>query len=277
MTTATDLDYAATLGRIMAGADATPIPENAWPTVGQLWHKLLTSTQEEREERLARYLRLCEQRTSDLTQGTDWGRVSIEAMIRNSEAKASVALDRDPEAETVHLPEAINVGDQTIVEVTVPPTIHDLIEASSLGEPDAVAARARVTDEEAAAVVARAAALTPEDLADDIEWDDAPDPLTDARQAALVAELNAQHAANGLDEFAAPTAPAHNPVNDDLNWEGPDDLALAAAEEAKAAPAASESASAATVRAWAKANGVKVPARGAVPDAVRDAYNTANA
>ena len=66
-------------------------------------------------------------------------------------------------------------------------------------------------------------------------------------------------------------------VNDDLNWEGPDDLALAAAEEAKAAPAASESASAATVRAWAKANGVKVPARGAVPDAVRDAYNTANA
>lgn len=34
-------------------------------------------------------------------------------------------------------------------------------------------------------------------------------------------------------------------------------------------------AAAATIRAWAKANGVKVPARGAIPQDVRDAYNAA--
>lgn len=38
-----------------------------------------------------------------------------------------------------------------------------------------------------------------------------------------------------------------------------------------------EAASAATVRAWAKANGVTCPARGAIPAAVRDAYNAAQA
>lgn len=66
--------------------------------------------------------------------------------------------------------------------------------------------------------------------------------------------------ASGLDEFAAPTEPKP--------------------EEATPAPepeAAPEPASAATVRAWAKASGVKVPARGAIPTDVRDAYNTAHA
>jgi len=32
----------------------------------------------------------------------------------------------------------------------------------------------------------------------------------------------------------------------------------------------------ATIRAWAAANGHKVPPRGAIPRAVRDAYDTAN-
>lgn len=38
-----------------------------------------------------------------------------------------------------------------------------------------------------------------------------------------------------------------------------------------------EAASAATVRAWAKANGVTCPARGAIPAAVRDQYDAAQA
>lgn len=76
---------------------------------------------------------------------------SIHALIQRSthrEAAASVALDRDPEAET------IDVG-----PVTVGPSIHDLIERSSLGTPDAVAARASVPIEQARAIVARAAEL----------------------------------------------------------------------------------------------------------------------
>ena len=56
---------------------------------------------------------------------------------------------------------------------------------------------------------------------------------------------------------------------DDIVW---DDEDATEPSPVEAAPA-----SAAEVRAWAKANGVKVPARGAVPDAVRDAYNTAHA
>lgn len=50
-------------------------------------------------------------------------------------------------------------------------SIHTLIERSSLGTPDAAAARASVPDDQAQAVVARAAELadTPDD---DIDWDD---------------------------------------------------------------------------------------------------------
>lgn len=61
--------------------------------------------------------------------------------------------------------------------------------------------------------------------------------------------------ASGLDEFAVPAeTPAPEPVvNEPVGDHVP----------------------AATVRAWAKASGVKVPARGAIPQDVRDAYNAA--
>ena len=65
--------------------------------------------------------------------------------------------------------------------------------------------------------------------------------------------------ASGLDEFAGVASSAN-----------PDP------EPAVDAPVV-EAASAATVRAWAKANGVTCPARGAIPTDVRDAYNAAQA
>ena len=64
--------------------------------------------------------------------------------------------------------------------------------------------------------------------------------------------------ASGLDEFAGFAASAH-----------PDPEPVVEAPIIEAVPAA-------TIRAWAKANEVKVPARGAIPQDVRDAYNAAH-
>jgi hypothetical protein len=125
------------------------------------------------------------------------------------------------------------------------PDIHDLIERSSLGEPDAVAARARVSDEEAAASVARAAELAgQDDEGDDIDWD--------ALDAATTPEQDPRAGETGLDEFAADTT--HNPA---------------------AAPASPEP-TAAEVRAWCQANGVPVAQKGAINAAARAAYDAAH-
>ena len=44
------------LDELRAGADPTSVPENAWPTAGQLWHQLLTVPVDERLDRLSRLL-----------------------------------------------------------------------------------------------------------------------------------------------------------------------------------------------------------------------------
>jgi hypothetical protein len=66
--------------------------------------------------------------------------------------------------------------------LTAPTDIHTLIDDSSLGEPDAAAARARVSDEDAAACVARAVGLADEPD-DGIDWGD---DETDAQLAAAI-------------------------------------------------------------------------------------------
>ena len=217
-------DYEATLGRIMAGADSTPVPEGCWPTPGQLWHQLLTSTREEREEHFTRYLRLAGQRASDST------------------------------------PEAINVGDQTIVTVTVPRApkdcplraIHEDAGAVEVGEH-------RVIEDVHGTLTLcpmcrSAVVLEPDQIQpgpapeghDDIDWDDHPDQVGDAARA---------HAeASGLDEFHPTTTT--NP-------------ALTVAESAV---------SNATIRAWCAAQDPPIPcnAKGAVRADARAAYFTAH-
>ena len=41
---------------IEAGRDRTPVPENAWPTAGQLWHQLLEVDEAARLDRLGRLI-----------------------------------------------------------------------------------------------------------------------------------------------------------------------------------------------------------------------------
>lgn len=140
-------------------------------------------------------------------------------------------------------------------EVDVRPDIRELIEASSLGEPDAVAARARVSDEQAAAVVARAAELAgQDDEGDDIDWDDATDQIGDVARALAAAQDT------GLDEFAADTT--HNPTPPDGDTDGP--------APARPGPTAEE------IRTWCLANGVPVAAKGRINAAARAAYDTAH-
>lgn len=64
------------------------------------------------------------------------------------EAAATVALDHDPQAETFTIPDAPDTGQ-----------IHDLIETSSLGSPQAAAARASIPLEQGEAAVRRAVEL----------------------------------------------------------------------------------------------------------------------
>lgn len=102
--------------------------------------------------------------------------------------------------------------------------------------------------------------------------------------AEAVAATLARAIAATSPETATPVAPkpvpepfVEYPDSDEDEWEpsGLDEFAPAA-EPVVDAPVV-EAASAATVRAWAKANGVTCPARGAIPAAVRDAYNAAQA
>jgi hypothetical protein len=46
----------ATVERLQAGADRTPVPEGARMAPGQLWHRLVTAASDERAEILARLL-----------------------------------------------------------------------------------------------------------------------------------------------------------------------------------------------------------------------------
>lgn len=166
-----------------------------------------------------------------------------------------------------------------------PKSTHDLIEASSLGDPDAVAARASVPLEHGQELAARAAALTPADLddgpaaqaadADVIDWDDDPDQIGDAARAhAAAGPDSGQQALPGplraeWDEVAAMLTAGHltDAEADELRA---DITARAKATEAAANPTNAE------VRAWCEANKVPVNARGAVRADARAAYDAAH-
>lgn len=70
--------------------------------------------------------------------------------------------------------------------------IRELIERSSFGTPDAVAARATVTDEEAARVVAQANELAKEAPAITVDWDDDED-WCDHPPAAVISDIDGTH------------------------------------------------------------------------------------
>lgn len=95
-------DYAPTLGRIMAGVDATPVPANAWPTVGQFWHILLTSSQGTRERLLTEGLKLAEddvRRLRDAVTAVRWWRNGDHPQDRvgKREIDTVALLDAHPE------------------------------------------------------------------------------------------------------------------------------------------------------------------------------------
>lgn len=94
-------------------------------------------------------------------EAPDWESL-VDGIVTRLEAV--VAVVSSPVATTAPMPESAEEYD---VDYSDPAAIEDLIERSSLGTPEAKAARATVSDERAARVVARAHELDRQDGGDD--------------------------------------------------------------------------------------------------------------
>jgi hypothetical protein len=172
------------------------------------------------------------------------------------------------------LPDAIGDAEPEALydaDADVKATIHDLIERSSLGDPDAAAARASVPLE-VGQTLARRAAETARDN-DEIDWDDEPTAITTgdlllAREAAASVAIDRDPEAETI---ALP--PEHRaPCEGGSICGGPH---CPPGQDATDKPAPLDMSSGA-IRAWAHANNVPVSARGAIGRTTREAYLAAH-
>ena len=78
----------ATTEGIWEGADATPVPADSFPSIGQLWHTLLISTREDRDKHLARALKYCIR---------DFNRAGLDEFAADITHNPAPDAERDPD------------------------------------------------------------------------------------------------------------------------------------------------------------------------------------